>query len=338
MILLPSPSLTSLRPTLLKKPESYLGVAAVFAPGVLILKAAAYYAAGGAGFLSDASESLLNLLTVAVGTYGAFLARQPRDQEHPYGHGKVDDLISALQALLVAAGGIFLGYTILMGRFERLQFAPRALLFNSLALGNNLLLSAFLYRGSKRFQSHILRSEAWHLFSDVLSSLLVLVGTVGVWMGWPNFIDRAIGLLLSVFIVWGAVRLVRRSALRLIDTQDKVLLTELGKALEAHRRPGWIDVHNVRIQRYGPNLHIDGHVTFPWYWSLQKAHTELKELEQILEKALGGRVEFFWHMDPCEEVCCPYCEMRDCKYRKAPSTRRLPFTLDTLYPNQKGFR
>ncbi len=328
----------NLRPTLPKKPETYLGIAAAFAPVVLLLKAAAYYSAGGAGFLSDAGESLLNLLTGALGMYGAFWARQPRDPEHPYGHGKVDDLVSALQALLVAAGGLFLGYTILMGRFERLQYAPKALLFNTTAIAINLLLSTFLYKASQRFQSRILRSEAWHLLSDVLSSLLVLLGTLGVWAGWPNFIDQAVGLLLSVFIVIGAVRLGGRSALRLIDTQDKTLLAQVGELLEAHRRPGWIDVHNVRIQRYGPNLHIDGHVTFPWYWSLQEAHAELKELERILSEALGGRAEFFWHMDPCEEVCCPYCEVRDCPYRRAPFMRRLPFTLDTLYPNQKGFR
>jgi len=313
-------------------------VVAAFAPVGLILKAAAYYAAGGAGFLSDAGESLLNLLTAVVGTYGAFLARQPRDRDHPYGHGKVDDLVSALQALLVGAGGLLLGYTILMGNFERLQYVPRALLFNALALSLNLLLSVFLFKGSKVFHSQILRSEAWHLLSDVLTSGLVIFGTVGVWAGWPNFLDRAIGLLLSVFVVWGAARLLGRSALRLIDTQDKAIFARLEKALEAHRRPGWIDVHNVRIQRYGPNLHIDGHVTFPWYWSLQEAHAELKELERTLEGVLGANVEFFWHMDPCEPVCCPYCEVKDCPHRQAPFVRRLSFTMETLYPNQKGFR
>jgi len=305
---------------------------------VLILKAAAYYRAGGAGFLSDASESLLNLLTAAIGLYGTFLARQPRDREHPYGHGKVDDLMSALQAMLVGGGGLFLGYAILMGRFERLQYAPKAIILNALALGLNLLLSVFLFRGSTHVQSRILRSEAWHLLSDVLTSGLVIFGTIGVWAGWPEFLDRAIGLLLSVFIVWGAIRLLGHSASRLIDTQDKALFEQVGKALETHRRPGWIDVHNVRIQRYGANLHIDGHVTFPWYWSLQEAHAELKELERILEKVLGTGVEFFWHMDPCEEVCCPYCEVKDCVYRRLPFVRRLPFTAETLYPNQKGFR
>ncbi len=326
------------RLTLQIRPEVYVGIAAAFAPVVLILKAAAYYKAGGAGFLSDAGESLLNLLTAAIGTYGAFLARQPRDREHPYGHGKVDDLISALQAILVGGGGLFLGYAILMGRFDRLQYAPAAITFNALALGLNLLLSVFLFKGSVRFQSRILRSEAWHLLSDVLTSGLVIFGTMGVWAGWPDFVDRAVGLLLSVFIVWGAIRLLGYSASRLIDTQDKALFEQVGKALEAHRRPGWIDVHNVRIQRYGTNLHIDGHVTFPWYWSLQEAHAELKELERRLESILGTSVEFFWHMDPCEEVCCPYCEVKDCAYRRAPFTRRLPFTVETLYPNQKGFR
>lgn len=321
-----------------RRPETFLLIAGASAPVILVLKAAAYYKAGGAGFLSDAGESLLNLVTAVLGSYGAFVARQPRDIDHPYGHGKVDDLISAVQALLVAAGGVFLGYTILMGKFERLRYAPQALLLNALALGLNLLLSVFLYKGSRQFQSSILRSEAWHLLSDVVSSLLVLAGTVGVWVGWPLFVDQAVGLLLAGFIVWGAMRLVGRSALRLIDTQDKALLSKIARALEAHRRPGWIDIHNVRIQRYGPNLHVDGHITFPWYWSLEQAHTELKVLEGILSEALGEKVEFFWHMDPCEPVCCQYCEVPDCPHRQMPLVRRLHFTPETLHPNRKGFR
>jgi len=327
-----------LRPISLRKPEIYLGVALAIAPATLLLKVAAYHRAGGAGFLADSVETLTNLLTAAIGAYGAFWARQPRDLDHPYGHGKIDDLISGVQALLVGGSGLLLGYTILTGHFTRLRYEPQAVLYNGAALSLNLILSIWLYKGAYALGSQILRSEAWHLFSDVLSSLLVLIASFGVWWGWSPFIDQGVGILMSLLIIGGAAQIIHGSALRLIDTQDPRLLRRVVTALQNHRRSSWIDIHNLRLQRYGKKIHIDGHITLPWYWDLREAHAEIKRIEQALQSEMGSEVEFFWHTDPCEPVCCEYCEVAECRFRQAPFQRRLSFTAEALFVDRKGLR
>lgn len=307
---------------------------------MLLLKGLAYEVGGGAGLLSDAGESFLNVLTALLGLYGSLWAQRPRDSDHPYGHGKADALFAALQALLIGGTALFLAYTMMTGTYRplRQQAFLSAFPYEALAMVLNATLALLLGQGGRRLHSHLLTAEAWHLLGDVATSALVLGGLGAVHIGLPPLIDKGVGLVLIGLIAYGAFRLLRESSAALLDEQDPRLLTRLAEALEKHRRPEWIDIHNVRIQRYGATLHIDGHVTFPWYWSLQEAHTALKALEKTLAEELHRPVEFFWHMDPCEPPCCAHCQVNPCSHRQSPFQSVIPFRPDTLFPNQKGPR
>lgn len=307
---------------------------------VLLLKGLAYQVGGGAGLLSDAGESFLNVLTALLGLYGSLWAQRPRDSDHPYGHGKADALFAALQALLVGGTALFLAYTMMTGAYRPLRREAflLALPYEASAMILNTGLALLLWQGGRRLHSHLLTAEAWHLLSDVATSALVLSGLGAVHAGLPPLLDKGVGLVLVGLIAYGAFRLLRESSAALLDEQDPRLLARLAEALEKHRRPEWIDIHNVRIQRYGTTLHIDGHVTFPWYWSLQQAHSALKDLEKILAEELRRPVEFFWHMDPCEPPCCAHCQVAPCPHRQHPFQSVIPFRPETLFPNQKGPR
>lgn len=305
---------------------------------VLLLKVHAYTTGGSAGFFSDAGESLVNILTALLGLYGVWWARRPRDRDHPYGHGKVDTLIAALQALIVIATAGGLALSILTGHYMTAQAgaAPTALLYQAGAMTMNALLAFLLWRGSRVYSSAILRSESFHLLGDVGTSLVVVINFLGLQWHYSNLlIDKLVGLGMVVLVGYGALRILRETGAALVDTQDPYLLRRLADALEKHRRPEWIDLHNVRIQRYGQALHIDGHVTLPWYWTLHDAHEAMKALEHTLRRELGGEVEFFWHMDPCEPVCCPFCEVSGCPHRQKPFLRRRRISPETLFVNQK---
>lgn len=322
-----------------KRPESLLQWSFAGAGAVLILKALAYATGGSAGFFSDAGESLVNLLTALLGLYGVWWANRPRDIEHPYGHGKVDTLFSALQALIVIATAAALAVTILTGKYRPAQTEtlPTVLLYQAGAILLNGVLAFWLWRGSQRFHSSILRAESLHLVGDIGTSFVVIANFLGQTWGLSDTIDKGIGLLVVLVVGFGALRILRETGAALVDTQDRALLDRLALALEKHRRPEWIDIHNVRIQRYGRALHVDGHVTLPWYWSLTDAHEAMKSLEKVLAADLGTEIEFFWHMDPCEPVCCSYCEVTGCAYRQAAFERRRPFTAERLFINQKAW-
>ncbi|MDW8134690.1 MAG: cation diffusion facilitator family transporter [Bacteroidia bacterium] len=328
------------RNTWLKKPEHFLRLALGGAALILVLKVLAYETGGGAGLLSDAAESILNMLTAFLGIYGTLWARLPRDEAHPYGHGKIESLFSGLQGLLLAITTGVLGYSILRGSYRplHLENVLTVWLYEGIAMGINAALALLLLYGARRFHSQILRAESWHLLGDAATSRLVLGGIMAVWAGLPPLIDVGVGLSIMAFMGYGAFQLLRESITTLIDARDPSLMLRMAEALRKNRQLTWIDIHNVRIQRYGHAIHVDGHVTFPWYWSLREAHHALKGLEEALRAEFSRPVEFFWHMDPCEPICCPYCEVPDCPYRQAPFTQRLAITPDTLFLNQKGIR
>ena len=329
-----------LKRTWLDGPEGHLRVAIGGAFLTLILKGLSYDSGGGAGLLSDAAESLLNAITAILGLYGVLWAQRPPDPDHPYGHGKVDALIASLQALLVASTAGILAYAILRGSYRPLtpEGLSRVLAYQGAAMLTNAALAGYLWIGYRRHKAQILRTESLHLLGDVVTSLLVIGGFLAVWAGWPSVLDVGVGLVLAGLIGYGAIQILRETGATLIDTQDPKLMRRLAEALERKRRPEWIDIHNVRIQRYGTSLHVDGHVTFPWYWSLRDAHEAMKELEATLRRELRQPVEFFWHMDPCEPVCCKYCRVQGCPYRQSAFEKHLSFTPESLFVNRKGLR
>lgn len=321
-----------------KLPEHYLQIALGGALAGLVFKGLAYGNAGSAGFLSDAGESFVNLLTALLGLYGAWWGRQPRDREHPYGHGKVEALFSTFQVFLIVGTSIALGYTILSGGYKapvHERFAQAAA-YESSAIALNIALAYLLWSGARRFHSSILRAEALHLLGDSGTSLIVILNFWCMMHGWSSWVDKGVGLLIVGFMTYGGLHILKETTAVLTDTQDPVLLDKLAAALEKHRRPFWIDVHNVRIQHYGKIIHIDGHVTMPWYWTLEQAHAALKEMEELLAQEMPKETEFFWHMDPCEAVCCRFCEVSECRYRQAPFQRKLHFTASSLFLNHKG--
>ncbi|MCS7297299.1 MAG: cation diffusion facilitator family transporter [Bacteroidia bacterium] len=322
---------------MLSKPEIALRWSLGSALVVLFFKGLAYAIGGSAGFFSDAGESLINILTAVLGMYGIWWARQPRDPDHPYGHGKVDALISAIQALIVISTAAVLAILILSGTYKppNFQSTQTALLCEGLAISINAALAIWLWRWSHRYHSTILRAESLHLIGDIGTSCAVLLSFLALKWGLPPAIDKGMGLIVVGIVGYGALRILRQTGATLVDAQDQHLLQRLAHAIEKHHRPEWIDLHNVRIQRYGTALHIDGHVTLPWYWSLQQAHTSMKELEALIRRELQAEVEFFWHMDPCEPVCCSACKVEGCEYRQSPFQERHVISPKSLFVNQK---
>jgi hypothetical protein len=113
------------------------------------------------------------------------------------------------------------------------------------------------------------------------------------------------------------------------------LAREVIALLEAHRVPAWIDVHNFRMIKYGSVLHIDCHVTLPWYYSLEQAHQEIAAIEHLVNDRNAREVELFIHMDPCIPASCTVCGVAACRERKAPFAERITWTLDTALTNEK---
>ena len=105
--------------------------------------------------------------------------------------------------------------------------------------------------------------------------------------------------------------------------------------LNANRRKNWIDLHNLRVIKYGGLLHIDCHLTIPWYLNVVEAHTEVEELGRLIKREFGDTIELFVHTDPCLDFSCRICSKGECAKRKHLFEKQIPWTLENVLNDKK---
>jgi hypothetical protein len=120
-----------------------------------------------------------------------------------------------------------------------------------------------------------------------------------------------------------------------MDATDEKLLDKVVQTLNAHKKNHWIDVHNLRVQQYGSDLHIDCHLTLPYYWELQKVHEAIHDFEDIIKESNLGETEIFVHADPCLPQCCYFCRVENCPVRQHTFVQDLEWNAASLVKNEK---
>jgi divalent metal cation (Fe/Co/Zn/Cd) transporter len=123
-----------------------------------------------------------------------------------------------------------------------------------------------------------------------------------------------------------------------MDEANAETLQQTVKILRQHRADNWIDLHNLRIQRYGSDLHIDCHLTLPYYWDLSRVHEEVSAVSTLFTDNFNNSTEFFIHTDPClPPDMCATCRVKNCPMRQQAFTQNVEWTTETLTRNQKHF-
>lgn len=286
---------------------------------LLGLKFLTYHLTHSSAVLSDALESIINVVASLFASLSIWMAAKPPDPDHPYGHGKIEYFSAGFEGALIIAAAIGIFYTGL-----RHLLTPHPLpeleigliiLFGATVI--NLLLGVFLVRTGRRTDSLALVADGRHILTDVYSSVGVLMGLLLVYLtGWLQ-LDGAIACLVGINIIFTGVRLVHQSFTRLMDASDPVLLDRIARILTAQRRLDWIDIHQLRAWRAGTMIHIDLHLVLPEDLSLEKAHHEAKIVENLIKKDFRGKASTLVHMDPCRPDECPVCRRELCDHRSA---------------------
>jgi cation diffusion facilitator family transporter len=275
-------------------------VAAVLTIG---LKAGAYRLTGSVGLLSDALESLVNLVAAIAALLALSVAAKEPDEEHAYGHEKAEYFSSGLEgALIVLAAGLIVAASLP----RLLHPAPIdqvgwGLAVSVLASLINLGVAWRLFRAGQEFHSITLEAGARHLFTDVWTSAGVLVGIGAVVLtGWER-LDPLIALAVAANIVWTGVRLVRRSMLGLIDT---ALPADERAAIEAvldrYSRGEGVQVHALRTREAGARRFVSMHILVPGDWTVDRGHGLLEAIERDVRAALP-KVTVLTHLEPLDD-------------------------------------
>lgn len=306
---------------------------------LMSIKFAAFYLTHSNAILSDALESIINVIASAFAFYSIYLSSQPKDHDHPYGHGKIEFFSSGFEGALIIIAGVWIAVEAIQHLLhpQPVEHLDWGVLLILLTVVINGALGYYLQKVGKTTRSEALVADGKHLVTDSLSSVLILVGLGLLMLTKIQWIDSAASLVLSLVIFYNGFKLIRTSVGALMDETDPELFEHAVDILRNHKQDYWIDVHNMRIQKYGSDLHIDCHLTLPYYWDLQQVHKAVHEFEDALEANYVGNVELFIHADPCLPDCCKYCRLEGCPVRSKAFKKDIDWSIHNLSKNQKHF-
>jgi cation diffusion facilitator family transporter len=282
--------------------RSYAVLSIVTAVLTIGLKVGAYLLTGSVGLFSDAAESVVNLVAAVAALWALVYASRPPDEEHAFGHNKAEYFSSGLESALIIIAAIWIG----SAAWERLV-DPQPLENVGLGLSISLVAAALnggvalvILRAGRRLRSITLRADAQHLFTDVWTSLGVVLGIVAVQLtGWL-VLDPLIGLLVAANIVWTGVRLLRDTASGLLDRalppEDQEKISKILSCYEERD----VRFHALRTRASGQRRFISMHILVPGGWTVQQGHDLSEKIERDLAEALP-RSTFFMHLEPSED-------------------------------------
>ena len=280
---------------------AWLSIAAAIA--TISLKAGAYYLTGSVGLLSDALESVVNLVAAVTALAMLAVAERPPDDDHPFGHTKAEYFASAVEGalILVAAFGIAATAIERLLHPQPLEHVGLGLAISVVASSINLAVARVLERVGRRYGSITLEADARHLMTDVWTTLGVLVGVGAVQLtGWLP-LDPIIALLVALNIVWAGVQLMRRAATGLMDSAIPVPERERIQQIFARFEPEGVEFHSLRTRQAGQRRFISVHVLVPGEWSVQRGHDLLEQIEREVREAMPGPTTVMTHLEPIED-------------------------------------
>ena len=187
----------------------------------------------------------------------------------------------------------------------------------------------------KKNKSLALSSSGQHLLIDSYTTYAVVIGIGLVMYTGYTGIDAIIAIAMGLWIIYNGYKIIRESLAGIMDEADMALLESVIHELNLIRHPNWIDMHNLRVIKYGALMHIDCHLTVPWYFNVNEAHAAVDAFTNLIKNKFGDSVEFFVHTDGCMPFSCPICTIENCEKRKSPFQKKLEWDKDNVLSDLK---
>jgi cation diffusion facilitator family transporter len=304
---------------------------------LFIVKMVAYWMTRSVAILTDALESTVNVIAGFIGLYSLSVAAKPRDEDHPYGHGKAEFLSAAVEGTLIIVAGLVIIYQSILNIIHphTLQKLDEGIILVAATALVNYVVGYISIKNGRKNNSLALIASGKHLQSDTYSTLGIIVGLILIRYTGLNMLDNITAILFSFVIIYTGYRILRSSLAGIMDEADRELLLKMLAILNANRRKNWIDLHNLRVIKYGGQLHIDCHLTVPWYLNVVEAHTEVEELGRLIKREFGDIIELFVHTDPCLDFSCRICLKGECMVRRHAFEKQMPWTMDNVIADKK---
>lgn len=308
---------------------------------LFVIKITAWYLTDSVAIYTDALESIVNVFSGAFGLYSLYLASVPRDENHPYGHGKVEFISAAVEGTLIGVAGLLIIIEAVDSLFHQSEISNIdtgiwLIIFSAIV---NFLVGWRTRNQGRKTNSLALIASGNHLMTDTFSTIGIVLGLIIVKLTGLLWVDGVTAIVFAFVILRTAYKILRASIAGIMDEADTEVLYKLVKLFNTHRKAPWIDMHNLRVIRYGSVLHLDFHITLPWYLNVEEAHDQVDQIDALVKAEYGDKVEMFVHTDACRDFSCPLCPVSDCKVRKHAFKELIEWNVKNVSTNARhGFK
>ncbi len=302
---------------------------------ILIAKFVAYFLTNSVGILTDALESIVNVLAGAISLISLYIAAKERDKTHPFGHGKIELISASIEGILIVVAGLLIIYEGIMRLLNPSEINQLDLGIYIIIGGGvlNYLMGWYSVSMGKKHNSMALIAEGKHLQSDSYSTVGLLIGLAILYFTNIQWIDSAIALVFGVIIIVTGISILHKTMDNLLDKADMELLNEVVEMLKEQRGEDWIDIHNAKILKSGSFLNVDCDLTLPWFYTIEKGHQMGDDLRDVFRAKFPNRVRMTVHVDPCNvsnKVKCHKCPLTTCPHRKQAFKQLETITLENF--------
>lgn len=304
---------------------------------LLGVKFIAYYSTHSVSVLTDALESIVNVVAGFVGLFSLYVAAKPRDSDHPYGHGKAEFISAAIEGTMISSAGAIILYKAIQHLINPVELhkIDFGMILVSATAAINFIVGYFCLKTGKKNNSAALIASGKHLQTDTWSTVGIVAGLLLLYLTGQTWIDSAVACIFGILIIFTGYRILRHSLAGIMDEADMKLLGKMVVILNTNRKENWVDLHNLRVIKYGSVLHVDCHLTVPWYLNVHEAHREIDALGELIRKEFGESLELFVHSDGCLPFSCRICNKENCKERKNTFEKQIVWTLENISRNKK---
>ncbi len=304
---------------------------------LLIIKYVAFALTGSVAIFTDATESIVNVVAACIGIYALYLSAKPADRNHPFGHGKIEIISSAIEGTMIMAAGLVILYETVQSFINPGEITDQldiGLVLVALAAAANFIVGRAAIAKGRKNRSPALEASGRHLCSDTYSSVGILIGLFVVYvaqqMGYDaRWLDSSIAAVFGIIIMVTGARVIKRAMDDVMDTADDGLLDEVAGTIRGYRHDDWIEVRNLRLIKYGPRIYVDMKVVFPRSMTVEEVSKEDEEINEAIRDKYGDSVEASITPVPCCSDHCRICE-RNCFSRTSDFDHRVEWTTESM--------
>lgn len=314
-------------------------IAVVVGVSLLGVKLFGAWLTGSTAILSDALESLVNVVTAITVLLSVRFANQPADEGHPLGHGKMEALTAGLEGSLLLGTGIAIVWATVPS-----FFAPRALKHLDLGLAIvastavvNLATGVYLIRTGRQHRSPALVADGKHLLSDVVTSVGLLVGLGLVALTGAIWLDPLTACLVATWILVTGARVLRHSVALLMDERSEEHVQHVVSSLAADPPHGLLDPHDLRVVDGGTERFLSMHAFAPRWWDLTRSQVLHEQVRGRLTADADVPLTVVLQIEPCTDQLCPGCQVQDCPVRSQPAGPHRPIDPARLVAPEPAF-